>query len=201
MAPITQGPYSETQRMELRALIRLSSEIIAYYWPMRTFVHHNPLHGLEVHPFDEALGQAQRLLGGKGYLANEIFREYARSEPNSSTPPGPRPETPRARPIGETGRAHGHPIGSAACLFPSQNRSAGRRDARPSDPASSRPSCHRGARRALGFEFGAGHTKKSARRHRSGSARLSRQYGAIKILALGSPTKSIGNRSNGAKRF
>ena len=79
MAPITQGPYSETQRMELRALIRLSSEIIAYYWPMRTFVHHNPLHGLEVHPFDEALGQAQRLLGGKGYLANEIFREYARS--------------------------------------------------------------------------------------------------------------------------
>ena len=65
--------------MELRALIRLSSEIIAYYWPMRTFVHHNPLHGLEVHPFDEAVRRAQRLLGGKGYLANEIFREYARS--------------------------------------------------------------------------------------------------------------------------
>ena len=79
MAQITQGSYSETQRMELRALIRLSSEIIAYYWPMRTFVHHNPLHGLEVHPFDEAVRRAQRLLGGKGYLANEIFREYARS--------------------------------------------------------------------------------------------------------------------------
>jgi uncharacterized protein len=65
--------------MELRAMIRLSSEIIAYYWPMRTFVHHNPLHGLEVHPFDEAVRRAQQLLGGKGYLANEIFRDYVRS--------------------------------------------------------------------------------------------------------------------------
>ena len=48
---ITTAPYSETQRMQLRGLIRLSSEIIAYYWPMRTFVHHNPLHGLEDLPF------------------------------------------------------------------------------------------------------------------------------------------------------
>jgi uncharacterized protein YbcC (UPF0753/DUF2309 family) len=65
--------------MELRALIRLSSEIIAYYWPMRTFVHHNPLHGLEAHHFDEAVAQAHRLLGGKGYLSNEIFRDFVRS--------------------------------------------------------------------------------------------------------------------------
>ena len=40
--------------MELRALIRLASEIIAYYWPMRTFVHHNPLHGLEGLHFEKA---------------------------------------------------------------------------------------------------------------------------------------------------
>ena len=46
--------------MELRTLIRLASEIIAYYWPMRTFVHHNPLHGLEHLPFDEAVQMAQR---------------------------------------------------------------------------------------------------------------------------------------------
>jgi uncharacterized protein YbcC (UPF0753/DUF2309 family) len=65
--------------MEIRALIRLASEIIAYYWPMRTFVHHNPLHGLEVRHFDEATGQALEWLGGKGYLADEIFREYCRS--------------------------------------------------------------------------------------------------------------------------
>jgi hypothetical protein len=65
--------------MELRAMIRLSSEITAYYWPARTFVHHNPLHGLEVYPFDEAIGRAQQLLGGKGYLANELFRDYVSS--------------------------------------------------------------------------------------------------------------------------
>ncbi len=44
--------------MELRTLIRLASEIIAYYWPMRTFVHHNPLHGLEDLPFEQ--GRAAR---------------------------------------------------------------------------------------------------------------------------------------------
>src|SRR5262245_66502169 len=65
--------------MELRALIRLASEIIAYYWPMRTFIHHNPLHGLEVHPFDDAAARALQWLGGKGYLSNEIFRDYIRS--------------------------------------------------------------------------------------------------------------------------
>ena len=59
---ITTVPYSETQRMQLRGLIRLSSEIIAYYWPMRTFVHHNPLHGLEDLHFDEATRRAQQLL-------------------------------------------------------------------------------------------------------------------------------------------
>src|SRR5512135_2478007 len=65
--------------MELRALIRLASEIIAYYWPMRTFVHHNPLQGLEDLPFEEAVGRARQLLGGKGYLSNEIYRGYFRS--------------------------------------------------------------------------------------------------------------------------
>jgi uncharacterized protein YbcC (UPF0753/DUF2309 family) len=65
--------------MELRALIRLASEIIAYYWPMRTFVHHNPLHGLEDMHFDEAVRQARQSLGGNGYLPNEIFRDYFRA--------------------------------------------------------------------------------------------------------------------------
>jgi uncharacterized protein YbcC (UPF0753/DUF2309 family) len=76
---ITTAPYSETQRMQLRGLIRLSSKIVAHYWPMRTFVHHNPLHGLEDLHFDEATRRAQQLLGGKSYLSNELFRDYFRS--------------------------------------------------------------------------------------------------------------------------
>jgi hypothetical protein len=73
------GSISETQRMELRALIRLASEVIAYYWPMRTFVHHNPLHGLEELHFEKAVRRGERLLGAEPYLSNDTFRDYFRS--------------------------------------------------------------------------------------------------------------------------
>src|SRR5688500_10511544 len=76
---IAATQYSESQRSELRALILLASEVIADYWPMRTFVHHNPLHGLEYLHFEEAISRAQRLLDGKGYLSVEVFRNYFRS--------------------------------------------------------------------------------------------------------------------------
>lgn len=80
MEPLEKiAPYSDTQRMKLRALILLASEIIAQYWPMRTFVHHNPLHGLENLHFDEAAQRAQRVLGGRSYLSNQLFRDYVRS--------------------------------------------------------------------------------------------------------------------------
>ncbi len=80
MEPVDKNvPYHDTQRMELRALILLSSEIIAQYWPMRTFIHHNPLHGLEELHFEEAAQRAQQLLGGTSYLPNEVFRDYVRS--------------------------------------------------------------------------------------------------------------------------
>ena len=65
--------------MELRALIRLASEIIAYYWPMRTFVHHNPLHGLEDLPFEQAAQTAQRWRGGNSFLSGDVFRDYVRA--------------------------------------------------------------------------------------------------------------------------
>jgi hypothetical protein len=76
MAQVATRPYSESQRMQIKTLVRLASDSIAYYWPMRTFVHHNPLHGLEHLPFEEALQAAQLSLGGNGYLANESFRDY-----------------------------------------------------------------------------------------------------------------------------
>lgn len=78
MDQVTTVPYSESQRMQLRGLIRVASEAVAHYWPMRTFVHHNPLHGLEDRHFNQAVEQGSRLLGGKGYLSNEMFRDYFR---------------------------------------------------------------------------------------------------------------------------
>jgi uncharacterized protein YbcC (UPF0753/DUF2309 family) len=79
VAQVIPERFSESQRMELRTLIRLSGEIISYYWPMRTFVHHNPLHGLEDRPFEEAVRLAQKWLGGSGYLNAETLRGYYRS--------------------------------------------------------------------------------------------------------------------------
>lgn len=78
MDPVTGTAYTDTQRMELRGLIRLSSEVIAQYWPMRTFVHHNPLHSLEYLRFDETVERGRRLLGGQGYLPGDTYRAYVR---------------------------------------------------------------------------------------------------------------------------
>ena len=79
MEQVRATPYSDTQRMELRGIIRLSSEIIAQYWPMRTFVHHNPLHSLEYLRFDETVKRGQQVLGGNGYLSGDVYRGYVRS--------------------------------------------------------------------------------------------------------------------------
>ena len=70
--------YSDAQRMTLRSQIRLASEIVAPYWPMRTFIHHNPLHELESRSFHEAVQRGRQLVGGRGYLPNEQYRRYYR---------------------------------------------------------------------------------------------------------------------------
>jgi len=65
--------------MELRGVVRLAGEVIAKYWPMRTFIHHNPLHGLEYLPFHEAVRRGRTFLGGRGYLSGDTFRACLRS--------------------------------------------------------------------------------------------------------------------------
>src|SRR4026208_76480 len=66
----------ETRRMELRGVIRLAGEVIAQYWPMRTFVHHNPLHSLEYLPFEETVRRGKQFMGGSGYPPGELYRQY-----------------------------------------------------------------------------------------------------------------------------
>jgi uncharacterized protein YbcC (UPF0753/DUF2309 family) len=78
MPTVAQASYSETRRMEVRSLVNLASDVIAHYWPMRTFIHHNVLHGLERLDFHEAVQQGRHLFGGRGYLSNELFRDYFR---------------------------------------------------------------------------------------------------------------------------
>ncbi|WP_442429795.1 DUF2309 domain-containing protein [Nitrospina sp. 32_T5] len=67
---------SELQRMELRSLVNLAGETISFFWPMKTFIHHNPLHGLEELSFEKAIKEGERVFGGRGYLCNTEYRNY-----------------------------------------------------------------------------------------------------------------------------
>ena len=75
---VANARYTELQRTELRVLVELASEITAHNWSMRTFIHHNILHGLEYLGFEEAIQRGQQLIGARGYLPNELYRTYFR---------------------------------------------------------------------------------------------------------------------------
>lgn len=79
MEPLERVADIESRRMELRGVVRLAGEVIAQYWPMRTFVHHNPLHSIEYLPFEEAVKRGKQFLGGNGYLPGSLYREYLKS--------------------------------------------------------------------------------------------------------------------------
>jgi len=79
MATVDDSMDLESKRMELRGVIRLAGEVIAQYWPMRTFVHHNPLHSLEYLPFEETVRRGKQFLNGDGYLSSHTYRAYVAS--------------------------------------------------------------------------------------------------------------------------
>jgi hypothetical protein len=65
-------------RLKIRSIIHVAAEPIPYFWPMRTFIHHNPLHGLEHLPFEEALGLGAKLFHGRTYLPRVVYQGYLR---------------------------------------------------------------------------------------------------------------------------
>ena len=69
---------AQDERIHLRQLIEEASELIAPFWPMRTMVAQNPIHGLEYLPFDQAVRKGKDLLGGNGYLPNDEYRQLYR---------------------------------------------------------------------------------------------------------------------------
>ncbi|HMS82365.1 MAG TPA: DUF2309 domain-containing protein [Nitrospira sp.] len=80
MDPLTHETDIESSRMELRGIVRLAGEVIAQYWPMRTFVHHNPLHSIEYLPFEEAVKRGKQFMGGNGYLPSHLYRAYLQTD-------------------------------------------------------------------------------------------------------------------------
>jgi uncharacterized protein YbcC (UPF0753/DUF2309 family) len=64
---------------EVRALVHRASAVIAHYWPMTSFVHHNPIRSLESFQFEEAVKLGRRFIGGRGYLSNEQYRQLVKA--------------------------------------------------------------------------------------------------------------------------
>ncbi len=79
MDPLKHATDIESRRMELRGVVLLAGEVIAQYWPMRTFVHHNPLHSIEYLPFEDAVKRGKQFMGGNGYLPSHLYREYLKA--------------------------------------------------------------------------------------------------------------------------
>jgi uncharacterized protein len=63
----------------LHHLIEEAAEPISQFWPMKGYVSHNPIQGLEHLPFNEAFLQAKQLMGAEGYLPNEEYRDYCKT--------------------------------------------------------------------------------------------------------------------------
>lgn len=64
------------QKLKIRAMIYVAGEPVPYFWPMRSFIHHNPLHGLENLPFHEAVDKGARLFRGRAFLERHHYQRY-----------------------------------------------------------------------------------------------------------------------------
>ena len=55
-------------RLKIRSIIHVAAEPLPLFWPMRTFIHHNPLHGLEHLPFHAAAARGGELFRARAFL-------------------------------------------------------------------------------------------------------------------------------------
>jgi uncharacterized protein YbcC (UPF0753/DUF2309 family) len=55
-------------------MVTMAGEVLPFFWPMRSFIHHNPLHGLEHLPFEAAVAEATRLFHARGYLSRPEYQ-------------------------------------------------------------------------------------------------------------------------------
>jgi uncharacterized protein YbcC (UPF0753/DUF2309 family) len=63
-------------KAQIRSMVFVAGEPIPFFWPMRAFIHHNPLHGLERMPFEEAIAEGQQLFHGVGFLPRTTYQHY-----------------------------------------------------------------------------------------------------------------------------
>ncbi len=64
------------EKLKIRSMIYVAAEPVPFFWPMRTFIHHNPLHGLEHLPFAEAAEKGSKIFHGRSFLPRTMYQEY-----------------------------------------------------------------------------------------------------------------------------
>jgi uncharacterized protein YbcC (UPF0753/DUF2309 family) len=64
------------QKLRVRAMIYVAGEPVPFFWPMRSFIHHNPLHGFEHLPFEQAVEKGTNLFHAQGFLARDDYQRY-----------------------------------------------------------------------------------------------------------------------------
>ncbi len=62
------------KRLRIRSMVSVAGEVLPFFWPMRNFIHHNPLNGLEHLPFEEAVAEARRLFHARGWLPRTDYQ-------------------------------------------------------------------------------------------------------------------------------
>jgi uncharacterized protein YbcC (UPF0753/DUF2309 family) len=67
---------SLANRLRVRATTYVAGEPMPYFWPMRNFIHHNPLYGLEHLPFAEAVRLGEQLFHAKAFLPRSAYRRW-----------------------------------------------------------------------------------------------------------------------------
>ena len=64
------------EKLKVRSMVHVAGKAVPFFWPMRAFIHHNPLHGFEDLPFGEAAQKGSQLFHGRSFLPRKTYQEY-----------------------------------------------------------------------------------------------------------------------------
>ena len=99
------------QRAHLAHELEHWGHLLPSQGPMTTFVHHNTLHGLQHEPFEQAVAQGERLLGGRAYEPVERGRaRYLAGRITDADLDAVFATRPEFGPVEVLGSVGGHPV-------------------------------------------------------------------------------------------
>lgn len=64
------------EKLKVRSMIHVAGKPVPFFWPMRAFIHHNPLHGFESLPFGEAARKGSKLFHARSFLPRRTYQTY-----------------------------------------------------------------------------------------------------------------------------